>query len=104
MNLAYVIVGIVMFMIALTAALWAYNIANDCKSLSRVITQLVAQTKIKNYLTNTIINIQEQCLPDIQHKAIELLIIGVIVYSIIGLISTIGGFKSKGEEEKMLKK
>jgi len=92
MNLAYVIVGNVMFLIALTAALWANNVANDCKSLSRVIAQLVSK------------NIQEQCLPDVQHKAIELLIIGDIVFSIIGLVLILGGFKSKGEEEQILTK
>lgn len=94
MNIVYVIVGIVMFLIALTAALWAYSVANDCKSLSRVMGEIT--TKYTQF--------QGQCLSDIQHKAIELLIISVTVYSIIGLISVIVGFKSKSEEQTLRKK
>jgi len=90
MNLAYVIIGIVMFLIALTAALWAYSVANDCKSLSRAIGQLTTKYTL----------FQEQCLPDIQHEAVELLIISVIIYSIIGIVSIIGGFKSKRSDVK----
>ena len=43
------IAGIVMFLAGLAAALWGYNIANDCKSIGGIVGQIINQ------------NIQQQC-------------------------------------------
>jgi ABC-type phosphate transport system permease subunit len=83
LNLTYVITGIVMFLIGISAALWGQNTASRCNSLTGAVTQLLSNDRSHCQYTDAAIGIG-------------------IVFLVIGVILGIGGAKSKEHEEQTI--
>ena len=81
MNTGYVVAGIVMFLIGITAALWGQNTASTCNSLTGALTQALTNDRVQCQCTDATIGIG-------------------IVFLVIGAILGIGGAKSKESEEQ----
>jgi hypothetical protein len=81
MNTGYVVAGIVMFLIGISAALWGQNTVSQCNSLTGALTQALTNDRAQCQYTDAAIGIG-------------------IVFLVIGAILGIGGAKSKESEEQ----